>query len=251
MEEIYSLLKNRKIDFKKLLKYGFVKKENQYEYKTTLIQNEFDIILIFDKQLENTENLKIPTKLVPKCPVCGGNMEMNLRKDANFVQDENWYKQADKYDKFLDDAKNKKNEILTFENMCFIMREDKEVIMKYVYNKLVRDKIPEEINKKGDRKANYRILNDKEYIEELDKKLFEEAHEFVEEHSVEELADLMEVIGAIMKIKDISLEDVQKEREIKNYKKGKFENRIFLIDVEQEYADEREEKELNKEWRKK
>mgnify|MGYP005777826249 CR=1 FL=1 len=57
--------------------------------------------------LENTENLKIPIKLVPKCPVCGGNMEMNLRKDANFVQDENWYKQADKYDKFLDDAKNK------------------------------------------------------------------------------------------------------------------------------------------------
>lgn len=57
--------------------------------------------------LENTEDLKIPTKLVPKCPVCGGNMEMNLRKDANFVQDENWYKQADKYDKFLDDAKNK------------------------------------------------------------------------------------------------------------------------------------------------
>lgn len=123
--------------------------------------------------------------------------------------------------------------------------------MKYVYNKLVRDKIPEAINKKGDRKANYRILNDKEYIEELDKKLFEEAHEFVEEHSVEELADLMEVIGAIMKIKNISLEDVQKEREIKNYKKGKFENRIFLIDVEQEYADEREEKELNKEWRRK
>lgn len=143
------------------------------------------------------------------------------------------------------------NEILTFKNMCFIMREDKEVIMKYVYNKLVRDKILEAINKKGDRKANYRILNDKEYIEELDKKLFEEAHEFVEEHSVEELADLMEVIGAIMKIKNISLEDVQKEREIKNYKKGKFENRIFLIDVEQEYADEREEKELNKEWRRK
>ena len=143
------------------------------------------------------------------------------------------------------------NEILTFKNMCFIMREDKEVIMKYVYNKLVRDKIPEAINKKGDRKANYRILNNKEFIEELDKKLFEEAHEFVEEHSVEELADLMEVINTIMKIKNISLENVQKEREIKNYKKGKFEDRIFLIDVEQEYADEREEKELNKEWRKK
>ena len=48
MEEVYNLLKNRKIDFKKLLEYGFVKKENQYEYKTTLIQDEFDIMLTFE-----------------------------------------------------------------------------------------------------------------------------------------------------------------------------------------------------------
>lgn len=122
--------------------------------------------------------------------------------------------------------------------------------MKYVYNKLVRDKIPEEINKKGDRKANYRILDDNEYLKELDKKLFEEAHEFVEEHSVEELADLMEVISAIIISKNISLDDVERARNIKNEKKGKFENKIYLIDVEQDYADEREEKELNKEWRK-
>ena len=122
--------------------------------------------------------------------------------------------------------------------------------MKYVYNKLVRDKIPEEINKKSDRKANYRILDDNEYLKELDKKLFEEAHEFVEEHSVEELADLMEVIGAIMKANNISLDDVEVARNIKNEKKGKFENKIYLIDVEQDYADDREEKELNKEWRK-
>lgn len=122
--------------------------------------------------------------------------------------------------------------------------------MKYVYNKLVRDKIPEEINKKSDRKANYRILDDNEYLKELDKKLFEEAHEFVEEHSTQELADLMEVIGAIMKANNISLDDVEEARNIKNEKKGKFENKIYLIDVEQDYADDREEKELNKEWRK-
>ena len=94
--------------------------------------------------------------------------------------------------------------------------------MKYVYNKLVRDKIPENINKMKDRKANYKILNDDEYLQELDKKLFEEAHEFIEEHSVEELADLMEVINAIIKLKNISLEDVEKARRIKNDKKGKF-----------------------------
>ena len=49
MEEVYNLLKNRKIDLKKLLEYGFVRKENHYEYRTTLIKDEFDIILIFDK----------------------------------------------------------------------------------------------------------------------------------------------------------------------------------------------------------
>ena len=53
-----------------------------------------------------------------------------------------------------------------------------------------------------------------------------------------------------MKANNISLEDVEKARKIKSEKKGKFENRIYLIDVEQDYADEREEKELNKEWRK-
>lgn len=122
--------------------------------------------------------------------------------------------------------------------------------MKYVYNKLVRDKIPEAINNIEGRKANYKILNNEEYLIELDKKLFEEAHEFIEEHSVEELADLTEVINAIMKFKNISIDDVEKARKLKNDKKGKFDNKIYLIDVEQEYVDEREEYELNKEWRK-
>ena len=122
--------------------------------------------------------------------------------------------------------------------------------MIYNYNKLVRDKIPEEINNIDGRKANYKILNDNEYIQELDKKLFEEAHEFIEEHSVEELADLMEVIYAIIKTKNISFKDVEIAREIKNKKKGSFNDKVYLISVEQEQIDEREEKELNKEWRK-
>ena len=122
--------------------------------------------------------------------------------------------------------------------------------MKYVYNKLVRDKIPEEINKIEGRKCNYKILNKEEYLQELDNKLFEEAQEFVEEHSVEELADLMEVVFAIKEIKNMSIEDIEKARESKKIKKGAFKDRIYLIDVEQEEIDEREEKELKKEWRK-
>lgn len=122
--------------------------------------------------------------------------------------------------------------------------------MNYIYNKLVRDRIPENINSMEGRKCNFKVLNNNDYLEELDKKLLEEAHEFIEEHSIEELADLMEVIFAIMKNRNISIEDVENAREVKNNKKGSFNDRIYLIDVEQENIDEREENELQKEWRK-
>ena len=122
--------------------------------------------------------------------------------------------------------------------------------MKYSYNKLVRDKIPNSINTSKGKRCNYKILNDEEYIKELDKKLFEEYHEFIEEHSIEELADLMEVIFAIMKARNISIKDVEYERKLKNDKKGSFNDKIYLIDVEQEEINEREEVEMKKEWRK-
>lgn len=60
-----------------------------------------------EEWLELAEDCEIPEDLVPKCPVCGKNMEMNLRKDANFVQDEYWYKQSKEYEKFLDITKGK------------------------------------------------------------------------------------------------------------------------------------------------
>ena len=60
------------------------------------------------------KNLKVPTELVPYCPVCGETMEPNLRKDGYFIQDELWYKQSDKYEKFLDENKDKKCLLLEF-----------------------------------------------------------------------------------------------------------------------------------------
>lgn len=60
-----------------------------------------------EEWLEVTEDLKIPKDTVPKCPVCGKNMDMNLRKDASFVQDEYWYKQSKEYKKFLCGTKGK------------------------------------------------------------------------------------------------------------------------------------------------
>ena len=105
--------------------------------------------------------------------------------------------------------------------------------MKYIYNKLVRDKIPENINKVKGKKCRWKVLEEEEYIKELDKKLIEEAKEFIEEHNVEELGDLMEVILSIMEIKKISKEEVEYSRIDKKNKKGGFKNRVYLIDVEE------------------
>ena len=123
--------------------------------------------------------------------------------------------------------------------------------MKYTYNKLVRDKIPENINNMEGRKATWRIMDDEEYIKELNKKLLEEAHEFIEENAIEELADVMEVIQSIMRIKNISYEELKNVQQMKREKKGGFSNKIYLVEVEQDKADEREEQEMKKEWRKK
>lgn len=122
--------------------------------------------------------------------------------------------------------------------------------MKYTYNKLVRDKIPENINSMEGRKATWRIMDDDEYIKELNKKLLEEAHEFIEENAIEELADLMEVIQSIMRIKNISYEELKNVQQMKREKKGGFSNKIYLVEVEQDKVDEREEQEMKKEWRK-
>ena len=60
------------------------------------------------KCLNKLKIVKYQQELVPKCPVCGENMDVNLRKDAYFVQDDNWYKQDKRYEEFIDNAKDKK-----------------------------------------------------------------------------------------------------------------------------------------------
>lgn len=121
---------------------------------------------------------------------------------------------------------------------------------RYTYNKLVRDKIPEDIDSEQGRKCKYRILDDKEYLKELNRKVLEEANEFIEENSIEELGDLMEVINAIMKLKSYNMEKVKKVMKAKEEKKGTFNNKVFLEYVDEEKRNFEEEKELNKDFRK-
>lgn len=121
---------------------------------------------------------------------------------------------------------------------------------RYTYNKLVRDRIPENIDSEPGRKSQYRILDDTEYLKELNRKILEEANEFIEENSIEELGDLMEVINAIMKLKGYKMEEVYKIMKVKEEKKGAFYNKIYLEYVDEEKRNLDEEKELNKEFRK-
>ncbi len=58
--------------------------------------------------MAHERDCKIPTALVPKCPVCGGDMEVNLRCDGYFVEDEAWHQAAQHYEDFINNNKKKK-----------------------------------------------------------------------------------------------------------------------------------------------
>ena len=96
-----------------------------------------------------------------------------------------------------------------------------------IYNKLVRDNIPEIMIKNGAKPVT-RILADEEYLSELNKKLLEEVNEYLESEDVMEIADIEEVLLAILKIKKVSLEDFNKLRTDKVNKRGAFDKKIFL-----------------------
>lgn len=62
----------------------------------------------------HTEDCRIPSGLVPRCPECGGAMEVHIRKDDRFVQDQQWYDAAAHYESFLNKALEAKTVLLEF-----------------------------------------------------------------------------------------------------------------------------------------
>lgn len=101
------------------------------------------------------------------------------------------------------------------------------------YNKLVRDNIPNIISENGEKPIT-RVLTDEEYIRELNLKIEEEVKEYLLDFSVEELADIEEVIRAILDYKNVSYEEFENVRLNKVNKLGAFKERIFLERVEDE-----------------
>lgn len=121
------------------------------------------------------------------------------------------------------------NNIYVISNL--VCRRMNNGVMTKIYNKLVRDKIPDIITANGER-FKTRILNDEEHLRELIKKLKEEAAEFEENPSVEELADIKEITIAIREALGIHAGELEDARRKKAATNGRFKKKIFLESVE-------------------
>jgi len=99
-----------------------------------------------------------------------------------------------------------------------------------VYNKLIRDKIPQIIEQSG-KQAIIEEVSGKNYLELLNAKLGEELQEYLDSESVEELADLVEVVYAILDDKNISLQEFELIRKQKVQERGAFKKKLLLKEV--------------------
>ena len=123
--------------------------------------------------------------------------------------------------------------------------------MVQIFNKLVRDNIPNIIENNGE-KAITRILSDKEYRVELYKKLLEESQEVINsqdtEDILEELANVLEVLKSIAELENRNLDDVIEIANQKRLKRGGFSKKIFLEKTNKWYMKVGD---INVKWRKK
>lgn len=103
--------------------------------------------------------------------------------------------------------------------------------MKTGYHKLVRNRIPEIIEGNGEI-PNVTVLEGEELLAQLDRKLLEEAEEYQESGELEELADILEVVYAICKVRGFSLDELHQIREQKKASRGGFSKGYFLLSKE-------------------
>lgn len=101
------------------------------------------------------------------------------------------------------------------------------------YDKLIRDKIPEIIEESG-KKCTVKIMDNDTYIKYLDAKLNEELAEYQADKSLEELADLLEVMYSVVIARGYSVEKLEKVRKEKADKRGGFKKRLLLKEVSED-----------------
>ena len=101
---------------------------------------------------------------------------------------------------------------------------------KIVYEKLVRDKIPQIIAASGNTCVT-EVLPDDAYLRKLDEKLTEELAEYQQSKSLEELADLLEVMQTVVLVRGYSWEELEQVRAEKYSRRGGFADKILLKEV--------------------
>lgn len=94
----------------------------------------YDAAELFQQMDQVRKDCKIPSYLVPKCPICGGAMDMNLRKDNYFVQGEEWYAAEARFSDFLREATDQKLVLLEL-GVGF----NTPMIIRFPFEKLVRE----------------------------------------------------------------------------------------------------------------
>ncbi|MEB2281804.1 nucleoside triphosphate pyrophosphohydrolase [Lysinibacillus xylanilyticus] len=105
-----------------------------------------------------------------------------------------------------------------------------------IYNKLVRDLIPQVIEENG-KTCIIRVLEQGEHLEEIKVKMQEEALEFLEatssKEAVEELVDILELVHTAIQMYDVSYEQLEQIRTQKKNQCGGFSKGIYLVEVKE------------------
>lgn len=102
-----------------------------------------------------------------------------------------------------------------------------------IFRKLIRDKIPEIIMAEG-KKPNIHVLDEKDYLEALERKLIEEVQEMRQgEDPKMEIADIYEVLDALINARGFSRDEILEIQKKKREERGGFEKRLFLEGVEE------------------
>jgi len=98
------------------------------------------------------------------------------------------------------------------------------------YEKLIRDNIPN-IIKNNNQTAKIRVLSDDEYRNALNQKLHEEVNEYLSDNCIKEFCDILEVLDAIKKTMEFSNDEIERVKNDKALKNGKFDKKLFLEEV--------------------
>jgi len=109
--------------------YGYIQCARACHKKT------YNALKLFDQMNRIRKDCKVPSYIVPKCPVCGGSMAMHLRCDQYFVEDESWHKSADAYGKFLSAHLKGKKVVLLELGVGF----NTPTIIRFPFEKMIHD----------------------------------------------------------------------------------------------------------------